>query len=279
MGSNSGPPMRPGSYNNNVQILQIPGYVVLVNEHIHNTRIIPVDGRPHGNIRQWVGDSRGRWDGETLVIETKNFQRETNFAGSSKDTLLVERFRRVDPDTLMYEFTIEDPNNYTRSWTAMIPLRRTDGPLFEYALPRRQLRDGRHHGRRPQLEHAGGRGVPVGRDLFGPNPPAARRGRRKVIMRRFVLSLAAIAAASLLAAPASLQEREVTGSSPYDVVDGWMQPFAAAGYAWGSHPGVFAESPDRIFVIQRGVFRLPDPVPPGVRRIRRLNRSQRTQTR
>ena len=133
MGSNSGPPMRPGSYNNNVQILQIPGYVVLVNEHIHNTRIIPVDGRPHGNIRQWVGDSRGRWDGETLVIETKNFQRETNFAGSSKDTLLVERFRRVDPDTLMYEFTIEDPNNYTRSWTAMIPLRRTDGPLFEYA--------------------------------------------------------------------------------------------------------------------------------------------------
>ena len=133
MGSNSGPPMRPGSYNNNVQILQIPGYVVLVNEHIHNTRIIPVDGRPHGNIRQWVGDSRGRWDGETLVIETKNFQRETNFAGSSKDTLLAERFRRVGPDTLMYEFTIEDPNNYTRSWTAMIPLRRTDGPLFEYA--------------------------------------------------------------------------------------------------------------------------------------------------
>ena len=133
MGSNSGPPMRPGSYNNNVQILQIPGYVVLVNEHIHNTRIIPVDGRPHGNVRQWVGDSRGRWDGDTLVIETKNFQRETNFAGSSKDTLLAERFKRVGPDTLMYEFTIEDPNNYTRSWTAMIPLRRTDGPLFEYA--------------------------------------------------------------------------------------------------------------------------------------------------
>ena len=82
-------------------------------------------------------------------------------------------------------------------------------------------------------------------------------------MRRYVLSLAAIAAASLLAAPASLQEREVAGSSPYDVVDGWMQPFAAAGHAWGSHPGVFAESPDRIFVIQRGEFRLPDPVPPG----------------
>jgi len=82
-------------------------------------------------------------------------------------------------------------------------------------------------------------------------------------MRRFVLSLAAITAAGLLTAPASLQEREVVGSSPYDVVENWMKPFAAAGYAWGSHPGVFAESPDRIFVIQRGEFRLPDPVPPG----------------
>ena len=82
-------------------------------------------------------------------------------------------------------------------------------------------------------------------------------------MRRFVLSLAAITAAGLLTAPASLQEREVVGSSPYDVVENWMKPFAAAGHAWGSHPGVFAESPDRIFVIQRGEFNLPDPVPPG----------------
>ena len=82
-------------------------------------------------------------------------------------------------------------------------------------------------------------------------------------MRRIVLSLAAIAATGLLAAPVSLQEREVMGSSPYDVVDNWMKPFAAAGHAWGSHPGVFAESPDRIFVIQRGEYRLPDPVPSG----------------
>ena len=133
MGSNSGPPMRPGSYNNNVQIFQVPGYVVLLNEHIHNVRIIPVNQRPHGPIPQWVGDSRGRWEGETLIIETTNFLRETNFSGSSKDTHLVERFRRIDPDTVMYEFTIEDPNNYTRPWTAMIPMRRTDGPLFEYA--------------------------------------------------------------------------------------------------------------------------------------------------
>ena len=133
MGSNSGPPMRPGSYNNNVLILQVPGYITIVNEHIHNTRIIPVDGRPHSDVPQWVGDSRGHWEGESLVIETKNFLRETTFSGSSKDTRLVERFTRIDADTVAYEFTIEDPNNYTRPWTAMIPFRRTDGPLFEYA--------------------------------------------------------------------------------------------------------------------------------------------------
>ena len=133
MGSNSGPPMRPGSYNNNVQIFQAPGYVALINEHIHNARIIPVDGRGHNPVRQWVGSSRGHWEGETLVVETENFLRETNFRGSSKDTRLVERFRRIDADTVIYEFTIEDPNNYTRPWTALIPFRRTDGPLYEYA--------------------------------------------------------------------------------------------------------------------------------------------------
>ena len=132
MGSNSGPPMRPGSYNNNVHIFQTPGYVALLNEHIHNVRIIPID-QPHLDIPQWVGNSRGRWDGETLVVETKNFLRETNFVGSSKDTSLIEKFTRVDPDTVMYEFTIEDPNNYTRPWTVVIPFRRTDGVLYEYA--------------------------------------------------------------------------------------------------------------------------------------------------
>ena len=100
---------------------------------VHNTRIIPVDGRPHGDIPQYVGDSRGRWEGETLVVETKNFFRETSLGGSSKDTHLIERFRRLDPDTVIYEFTVEDPNNFTQPWTATMPLRRTDGPLFEYA--------------------------------------------------------------------------------------------------------------------------------------------------
>ena len=133
MGFNAGPPMVSSAYNNNVHILQVPGYVVILNEMVHNARIIPLDGRPHGDLRQWSGDSRGRWEGETLVIETKNFLRETSLGGSSKDTYVVERFRRIDPDTVMYEFTVEDPNNFTRPWTAMMPLRRTDGPLFEYA--------------------------------------------------------------------------------------------------------------------------------------------------
>ena len=133
MGFNSGPPMVSSAYNNNVQILQIAGYVVILNEMVHNTRVIPLDGRPHGEVRQWAGDSRGRWEGETLVVETKNFLRETSLGGSSQDTMLVERFRRLDSDTVMYEFTVEDPNNFTRPWTATMPLRRTDGPLFEYA--------------------------------------------------------------------------------------------------------------------------------------------------
>ena len=133
MGFNAGPPMVSSAYNNNVQIFQVPGYVVILNEMVHNARIIPIDGRPHGELRQWSGDSRGRWEGETLVIETRNFLRETSLGGSSADTYLVERFRRLDPDTVMYEFTVEDPNNFTRPWTATMPLRRTDGPLFEYA--------------------------------------------------------------------------------------------------------------------------------------------------
>lgn len=133
MGFNSGPPMVPSAYNNNVMIFQIPGHVVLFNEMIHNARVIPTDGRPHGNLRQWVGDSRGHWEGDVLVIETTNFVHGTAFRGSTADTHLVERLWRVDPDTVLYEFTIKDPHSFTHPWTAMFPLRRTEGPLFEYA--------------------------------------------------------------------------------------------------------------------------------------------------
>ncbi len=133
MGFNSGPPMVSGSYNNNVQILQTPGYVVILNEMVHNARIIPLDGRPHGGLRQFAGDSRGHWEGATLVIETQNFLRETSLGGSTADTFLIERFRRTDDDMVIYEFTVEDEGSYTQPWTAMMPLRRTDGPLYEYA--------------------------------------------------------------------------------------------------------------------------------------------------
>ena len=133
VGFNSGPPMIPGAYNNNVQILQTPGSVVIVNEMVHNARIIPTDGRPHTTIRQWSGDSRGRWEGDTLVVETINFRRETSLQGSTGNTRLIERFTRIDADTIKYEFTVTDPNSYTQPWSAMVPWQRIPGPLFEYA--------------------------------------------------------------------------------------------------------------------------------------------------
>ena len=133
LGFNAGPPMVPSAYNNNVMIFQTPGQVVIYNEMVHNARIIPTDGRPHGELRQWSGDSKARWEGDVLVIETTNYLRETAFRGSTADTQLVERLWRLDEDTVLYEFTVEDPNSFTRPWSALFPLRRTDGPLYEYA--------------------------------------------------------------------------------------------------------------------------------------------------
>ena len=132
-GFNSGPPMVSGGYNQNVQIFQTADHVVLLNEMVHNARIIPLDGRPHGTVRQWTGDSRGHWEGDTLVVDTTNFLRETSFANSSSNLHLVERFTRVDADTLTYEFTVEDPTTWTRPWTVQLPMIRSDQPLFEYA--------------------------------------------------------------------------------------------------------------------------------------------------
>ena len=131
-GFNSGPPMTPGAYNNNVQILQSPGYVVIVNEMVHNTRIIPTDGRPHTKLRQWSGDSRGHWEGDTLVVDTINFRRETSLQGSTANTHVIERFTRLDADALKYEFTVSDPGSYTQPWSAMVPWSRIPGPIFEY---------------------------------------------------------------------------------------------------------------------------------------------------
>jgi len=133
MGFNAGPPMVSSAYNNNVLIVHTSDHVVILNEMVHNARIIPLDGRAHGILPQYSGDSRGHWDGDTLVVETRHFLRETSLGGSSPETVLVERFRRVDPDTVMYEFTVEDPGGFTKPWTALMPFRRTEGPMFEYA--------------------------------------------------------------------------------------------------------------------------------------------------
>ncbi len=132
MGFNSGPPMTSSAYNNNVQILQTPGYVTIFNEMVHNARIIPMDGRPHGALVQLAGDSRGHWEGQTLVVETTSF-RGGQSGGTGPNMHLVERFTRLDPDTVAYEFTVTDPTVYTRPYTVLMPFRRTDGPLFEYA--------------------------------------------------------------------------------------------------------------------------------------------------
>jgi len=139
VGINAGPPMLPNTYNNNVQILQVPGYVALLNEMIHAVRIIPTDGRAHGNVRQWAGDSRGRWDGETLSVDTTNFYAATDFVaaasfrGASRNLHLIERFTRVAADTLVYEFTVDDPATWTSRWTVQLPLTKTNSPIFEYA--------------------------------------------------------------------------------------------------------------------------------------------------
>ena len=147
MGFNSGPPFVPSAYNNTVQILQTPDHVVILNEMIHDARIVPLDGRGHigPRVRQWMGDSRGRWEGDTLVVETTNFSssrdmgrgvniwRYTNPRGAVATARVVERFTRAGDGTLRYEFTLDDPGTWTQPWSATFPLIGIDGEVFEYA--------------------------------------------------------------------------------------------------------------------------------------------------
>ena len=135
LGFNAGPPMNPSAYNNNFQLFQTPEYVVILNEMVHDARIVPLDGRPHLplHIRQWRGDSRGHWEGDTLVVDTTNFTGKTTFKGSGKNFHLVERFTRVDAGTLLYEYTINDPESFTKPWSAAIAMTKTEVPMFEYA--------------------------------------------------------------------------------------------------------------------------------------------------
>ena len=174
------PPYLPTIYNNNFHIFQSPGYVAIAPEMIHSARIIPLDGRPHlnKNLHQWLGDTRGHFDGTTLVVETTNFRTDDGviFQGGNPGTYkITERFTRVDGDTLNYEFTIEDPTTWTRSWTARIPWNKVDPneQMFEYAchednfdivhfLTGARAREKRGDGFVPRP--AGGAGAPGGGD-------------------------------------------------------------------------------------------------------------------
>jgi hypothetical protein len=129
------PPMLPAVYYANLQIIQSAGYVVVITETIHSARIIPLDGLPHlgPKLHQWLGDSRGHWEGNTLVVDTVNYTDKTAFRGSGENLHVIERFTRVDADTIRYEFTADDPTTWTRSWSAEIPMKRMQGPLYEYA--------------------------------------------------------------------------------------------------------------------------------------------------
>ena len=131
-----GVPMpRPGPLTSYYQIVQSPGYVVIVMEAIHDARIIPLDGRPHlpQNIRTWNGDSVGHWEGHTLVVDTTNFSPKADFMGSAENLHLVEHFTRVAPDEIRYEITVDDPTTWVKPWTAALRLKHTDEKLFEVA--------------------------------------------------------------------------------------------------------------------------------------------------
>ena len=135
LGFNTGPPMAPSAYNNVMQLFQTEGHVVLLNEMVHDSRIVPLDDRPHlpPHMRQWHGDSRGYWDGDTLVVETRNLTTKTSYRGSTESMHLVERFTRSNADTLNYEFTVTDPRTFSQPWTALVPMKMSPNPVYEYA--------------------------------------------------------------------------------------------------------------------------------------------------
>lgn len=132
-------PRLPTGYNNHHQIFQVPGYVVILTEMIHNVRVIPLDDRPHidDRVHLWNGDSRGHWDGETLVVETTNFKDALHFQGSGSNRRVIERFTRIDEKTVDWQFTVDDETAWAQPWSAVLPFTRADGPLYEYACHER----------------------------------------------------------------------------------------------------------------------------------------------
>ena len=139
--AHEGPPIIPVGYNSNLRIFQSPGYVVIQTEMLPDARIVPLDGRPHlsSGVRQWLGDSRGRWEGTTLIVETTNYTGRTGVRGSTPNLLLseaarvTERFERTGEGTIRYQFTVEDPNTWDRPWSGEYAMTRIEGPMFEYA--------------------------------------------------------------------------------------------------------------------------------------------------
>jgi len=125
--------MIPTVYNNNVLIVQAPGWVVLETEMIHNARIVPLDGRAHSTLPSMYGDPRGHWEGDTLVVESTGFDGRLPFRGSGRGLHLVERFTRTSDDTLEYAFTVEDPSVWSRPWTVRIDMALSDGLIYEFA--------------------------------------------------------------------------------------------------------------------------------------------------
>jgi hypothetical protein len=135
LGFNAGPPFAPSAYNNNIQITQTKDYVVVMTEMVHDARIVPLDGRKHlpTSVRPWYGDSRGHWEGDTLVVETTNFSDKNLYRNATPNLKLVEKFSRLDADTLIYEFTLNDPATWATPWTGRVPLEKLDGVIYEYA--------------------------------------------------------------------------------------------------------------------------------------------------
>ncbi len=133
-GSTAGPPALPVMYNNIKQIVQTPDHVMILNEMVHDARIVRMNGEHlPATLRRWLGDSIGRWEGDTLVVETTNFTDKTRFRGSSSELKVTERFTRVDEKTLLYQFTVEDPNTWTSPWSGEYPWTWSDEPIYEYA--------------------------------------------------------------------------------------------------------------------------------------------------
>jgi hypothetical protein len=131
----AGPPIIPGPYNNNLQLVQTRDHVMVYTEMIHDARIVPLDGRPQPppHLRFWLGASQGRWDGDSLVVETTNFNGETSFRGSDEQLKVIERFTLAGPDALRYEFTIDNPSAFTQPWTASYTMTRTNDRIYEFA--------------------------------------------------------------------------------------------------------------------------------------------------